>query len=113
MVRFRVMVYGYGFRVGLDRTNSKKKSKKVGNLHVASFYVIYHLGKITNTGYESFSHKSFVEMSFEVQRCMAFDSNEIGYGLQHSIVCRNEAIFRTLVYLGCRTVLNKGFRVFF
>ena len=53
----------------------------MGNLHVASFYVTYHLEKIINMGYGSFSQKPFSEMSYEVQRCMAFDSNELGYDL--------------------------------
>ena len=71
---------GQGFGVGLGITNSKKKIKK-GNLNVASFYVKYHIEKIINMGYGSFSQKPFLEMSYEVQRCMAFDSNELGYDL--------------------------------
>ena len=74
MVRFRFRVYGHGFAVRLGRTNSKK-IKTMGNLHMASFYVTYHVC------YGSFSQKPFSEMSYEVQRCMAFDSNEIGYDL--------------------------------
>ena len=45
--RFRFRVYGHDFGVGLGRTNSKK-IKKMGNLHMASFYVTYHLEKIIN-----------------------------------------------------------------
>ena len=51
------------------------------NLHMASLYVTYHLEKIINMCYGSFSEKPFSEMSYEVQRCMAFDSNELGYDL--------------------------------
>ena len=85
----------------------------MGNLCVALFYVTYHVGEIRDMGFGSFSEKPFSEMSYEVRRCMTFDSNELGHGLNHDIVCRNEAIFRTLVYLRWRTVLTKGFFIFF
>ena len=51
------------------------------NLHMASFYVAYHLEKIINMIYEGFYKKKFTEMSYEIQRCMVFDSNELGYDI--------------------------------
>ena len=53
----------------------------MGNLHGASFDVTSQLGKITNMLCGSFYQKPFSEMSYEVERCMDFDSNELGYGL--------------------------------
>ena len=43
------------------------------NLHIASFYVTYHMEKIINMSYGGFYKKTFTEMSYEVQRCMFFD----------------------------------------
>ena len=80
---------------------------------MASFYVTYHMEKIINMSYGGFYKKNFKEMSYEVQRCMVFDWNELGYDTWHSKKCQNEAIFGTLLYFGCRIVLTKGFRVFF
>ena len=57
MVRFRFRVYGHDFGVGLGRTNSKK-IKKMGNIHMASFYVTYHLEKIINMSYGGFIKKN-------------------------------------------------------
>ena len=72
--RFRVRIYGHGFGVGLDITNYKNGKPSHGILlcDISS-------GKIINMCYQSFSKKAFTEMSYEVQRCMAFDSNELGY----------------------------------
>ena len=50
--RCRVRVYGNGFGVGLGRTNSNK-IKKMGNLHMTSFYVTDHIEKIINMWYGS------------------------------------------------------------
>ena len=63
--RFIVRVYGLGFGLELDITNSKK-IKTMENLHMASFYVTYHLKKIINMSYEGFYKKTFTEMSYEV-----------------------------------------------
>ena len=63
--RFIVRVYGLGFEIGLDITNSKK-IKKIENLHMASYYLTYHLEKIRNMSYEGFYKITFTEMSYEV-----------------------------------------------
>ena len=54
--RFIVRVYGLGFGLELDITNSKK-IKTMENLHMASFYVTYHLKKIINMSYGVFIKK--------------------------------------------------------
>ena len=48
---------GLGFGLGLDITNSKK-SKKIENFHMTSFYMTYHLKKIINMTYGGFYKKN-------------------------------------------------------
>ena len=40
---------------------------------MASFYLTHHLEKIINTSYGDFYKKTFIEMSYKVQRYMVFD----------------------------------------
>ena len=62
---------------------------------MASFYVTYHLEKIINKSYWGFDKKTFTEMSYEVQKCMVFDWNELGYDIY---IAKNDGMGQYLTH---------------
>ena len=64
-------VYGLGFGLGLDITNSKKS--KNGKLSQGILLCDLPPEKIINMSYGGFYKKTFTEMSYEIPRCMVFD----------------------------------------
>jgi hypothetical protein len=52
--------------------------------------------------------KNFTKMSYHVRRCMAFKANELGHDLNHDIICPNELILCTRMYLGMENNVDKG-----
>jgi hypothetical protein len=91
----------------------QKKIKKIKTLCIASCYVTWLQGKITNLEYYNFSKKVFSKQSYHVWRFLTFKPSDQCYGHNHDIVCSNDPILRKSVRLGMTNNIAEGSFHFF
>jgi hypothetical protein len=92
---------------------NSKKIKKIKTLCIASCYVTWLQGKITNFEYYNFSKKVFPKQSYHVWRFLTFKSNYQCYGHNYDIVCSNDPILCKSVRLGMTNNVAEGSFHFF